>query len=134
MNIAITQNYVSCTNLPDVLRFLEHKPQQISGCRDRPEAIKPGHLLSAFVSALREARPSMLNKAQELAEQGWRCDAWEDLQEKINESDSSCCLESSGKRRKGVSVIEQAKVSHLMINESCLETEKEEGFMFSFSL
>jgi hypothetical protein len=135
MNIAITQNYVSCTNLPDVLRFLQHKPQQISGCRDRPEAIKPDQLLEAFVSSLRKHRPSLLTTAQELANQGWHCNAWEDdkPQGQLNEMDCNNSLESSAKRRKGTSVMEHAKQSHVIDDASHSETKKEEGgFMFSF--
>ena len=135
MNIAITQNYVSSTNLPDVLRFLEHKPQQISGCRDRAEAIKPDQLLEAFVSSLRKHRPSLLTTAQELANQGWHCNAWEDdkPQGQLNEMDCNNILESSAKRRKGTSVMEQAKQSHVIDDASHLEKKKEEeGFMFSF--
>ena len=134
MNIAITQNYVSSTNLPDVLRFLEQKPQQISGCRDRREAIKPDCLLKAFVSALREHHPPLLTQAQELAKQGWQCDAWNDdyLKGTRNGDGSSTCLESTGKRRKGKSVVEQAKLTLLTEDDSCAERKKDEGFMFSF--
>jgi hypothetical protein len=39
-SIAITQNYVSSANLPDVLTFLKHKPQQVSGwCHGEPEEL-----------------------------------------------------------------------------------------------
>jgi len=134
--MAITQNYVSSTNLSDVLRFLQHKPQQISGCRDRPEAIKPDRLLEAFVAALREHRPSLLAEAQECAKEGWRCDAWKDdnvTKSMIGGDSCSTCLESS--RKKGKSVVDQAKLSHMIDNddiESCNEMKKDGGFMFSF--
>ena len=40
--IAITQNYVSTSNLSDCLRFLREKVDQISGIRDRPgETLAP---------------------------------------------------------------------------------------------
>lgn len=35
VSLALTQNYVSSSNLSDVLRFLEVNKNQISGCRDR---------------------------------------------------------------------------------------------------
>jgi len=126
MNIAITQNYVSSTNLPDVLRFLEHKPQQISGCRDRPEAIKPDYLLESFVSKLRQHRPTLLSEAQELANQGWHCNAWKDATLEV------CDIESCDKRRKGISIIEQAKLSHAANDEPNSEMNHDSSFRFSF--
>lgn len=79
MNIAITHNYVSKSNLATVLRFLEYKQDQISGCRDREESIKPEFLKKAFEKALKEnGMEEMLIKAQEVASQGWSCRAWTD--------------------------------------------------------
>jgi hypothetical protein len=134
MNIAITQNYVSSTNLPDVLRFLEYKPQQISGCRDRPEAVKPDRLLLDFVSALREHQPLLLTQAQEVARKGWVCDAWKDDESHVTnvEDDSNCGLESFRKRRKGTSVVEQAKSSPVMVTDNGISCNKDKGFTFSF--
>lgn len=53
-NLALTQNYVSTSNLSDVLRFLRDKRDQVSGVRDRSEAIQPDHLYEEFVSALQQ--------------------------------------------------------------------------------
>ncbi len=52
VSIALTRNYVSASNLPDVLRFLDTKISQISGCRDRKEAVQPEELGREFRSAL----------------------------------------------------------------------------------
>ena len=66
-SIALTQNYVSASNLRDVLDFLEHKPDQISGVRDRAESVGAEQLLPRFVEALRERHPALLERV--LAEQ-----------------------------------------------------------------
>jgi hypothetical protein len=52
--IAVTHNYVSSSNLPNVLRFLRDKPDQISGVRDRAElgAVQPDALYKEFVGKL----------------------------------------------------------------------------------
>ena len=55
-SVALTRNYVSASNLPDVLRFLDTQVGQISGCRDRRgEAIAPEDLGREFRMALRGA-------------------------------------------------------------------------------
>ena len=63
-SVAITQNYVSASNLADVLDFLARKPDQISGVRDRPEAVDADLLREAFVAALAEAHPGPLAEAE----------------------------------------------------------------------
>ncbi len=78
MSIALTQNYVSRSNLPDVLRFLKTKPQQISGCRDRAEAIQPNTLLETFQSRLKEKHSVLLEESSLAADKGWLCAAWKD--------------------------------------------------------
>jgi hypothetical protein len=51
-------------NLPDVLRFLRDKRDQVSGCRDRPnKAIQPNCLYEEFVAALQRHYPDMLESA-----------------------------------------------------------------------
>ncbi len=52
ISVALTRNYVSASNLPDVLRFLDTRVSQISGCRDREEAVKPEQLGIEFRKAL----------------------------------------------------------------------------------
>lgn len=57
--IAITQNYVSTSNLVDCLRFLREKTDQISGIRDRPgEAVQPEEVYELFVARLAEVLPA----------------------------------------------------------------------------
>jgi hypothetical protein len=53
-NIALTQNYVSTSNLSDVLRFLRNKSDQISGCRDRLTALQPENFYEEFIRKLSE--------------------------------------------------------------------------------
>lgn len=74
INIAITHNYVSDSNLSNTLKFLETKREQISGCRDRQESIKPEHLSEEFQKALRQKFPDLLRKALEVPT--WTCRAW----------------------------------------------------------
>ena len=84
VNIAITHNYVSQSNLATVLRFLEYKEDQISGCRDREESIKPECLKRAFEEALlKHGFESILRDAKELAAKGWPCKAWTDDPDEI---------------------------------------------------
>ena len=108
--------------------------QQISGCRDRPEAIKPDHLLEEFVSVLRQHHPCLLEKAQERANQGWQCNAWENenLQAIAVGDTSSSYLETTERKRKTTSVLEQAKLSLLIDDDVCTESKKGGSFMFSF--
>lgn len=103
MSVALTRNYVSASNLPDVLRFLDTRKNQISGCRDRGEAIQPDELGTEFRRALTEAQPrqqndpeekkdcdgdtpkligrwvALLENAENEAKNGWGCAAWVDL-------------------------------------------------------
>jgi hypothetical protein len=85
-SVALTRNYVSASNLPDVLRFLDTKVGQISGCRDRrgEGAISPEDLGPEFRRALMEAA----------GEEGMEAD----------EDEKKCCdegLDSEAQRRKG---------------------------------
>lgn len=76
INIAVTHNYVSRSNLSNVLRFLVHKQAQISGCRDRKESIKPEDLFSEFRRVLMKHHPDWLEEASKTAEKEWTCPAW----------------------------------------------------------
>ena len=79
MSIALTQNYVSSTNLANVLRFLKTRPDQISGCRDRAgEAVSPDDLLKEFTQSLEKYRPDLLALAAPQAAKGFTCPAWID--------------------------------------------------------
>lgn len=83
--MAITHNYVAKSNLPNVLRFFSEKRDQVSGCRDRPEAIKPENLYEEFVAALEAKHPDWLKEA--LNEPNWTCAAWSRAPEVKNDSD-----------------------------------------------
>ena len=74
VNMAITHNYVAKSNLSSTLRFFSEKRDQVSGCRDRPEAIKPECLYEEFVAVLQEKYPQWLSEA--LNEPDWTCAAW----------------------------------------------------------
>ena len=67
-SLAITQNYVSRSNLPHVLSFLEEEPHLVSGL---PDADRP-LLYSRFVKVLRQACPEVLDQAQEERRQARR--------------------------------------------------------------
>ena len=83
MNLAVTHNYVSTTNLPTVLRFLQTKQELISGCRDRPnEAIQPSQLYKACTDLWKQTLPSSIyDKAMLQSQQGWTNAAWSDYHE-----------------------------------------------------
>ena len=74
-NVAITHNYVSKSNLGNVLHFFQDKIDQISGCRDRVESIKPEHLYEKFTKALESRFAEALDKAK--SQKGWTCAAWD---------------------------------------------------------
>ena len=74
INIAITHNYVSGSNLSSVFKFLDDKRDQISGCRDRDESIKPENLHQEFVNALQKSHPELVKRA--LDDPNWNCRAW----------------------------------------------------------
>lgn len=113
--IALTQNYVSQSNLSDVLRFLDKKPQQISGCRDRSEAIQPDKILRVFKDKLNEKLPHLVKEAEDSACRGWMCEAWTD--------DIGKDTAPNTKKVKK-SVLERAKIA--TDSPSC------QGFSFSF--
>jgi len=57
-SLALTHNYVSTSNLSDVLRFLRDKTDQISGVRDRnEEAVPPAEMHDLFVERLGAVLP-----------------------------------------------------------------------------
>ena len=62
-SVAITQNYVSESNLASVLHFLRSKPDQISGVRDRADAVPAERLEREFCAALRHHVPRALRAA-----------------------------------------------------------------------
>lgn len=131
MSVALTQNYVSASNLPDVLRFLKTKQQQISGCRDRQEAIQPEMLLGTFKDRLRDTRPSLLVKALDLAEKSWRCAAWTDYHESPD-LEKRNITGSKKSRKTQKSIVQRAKTRGDGLNLQQTESGSSSGFTFSF--
>ena len=87
VNVAITHNYVSRSNLGNVLRFLKCKEDQISGCRDRVDSVKPDKLHATFSTALQDQfgeETGWLAQAQQQAASHWTCKAWknDDLEDR----------------------------------------------------
>ena len=154
MSVALTRNYVSASNLSDVLRFLDTRVGQISGCRDRGEAIQPKALGAEFRKALRFGHSSpqcdteekkenesgctdasgkwadLLEKAEIDAKNGWRCAAWTDV------SQGESCTILKKEKGKGIrtSILEKAKLTNdeNRNNDSGVIARPCEGFSFSF--
>ena len=80
-NIAITHNYVSPSNLGNALKFFNEKQDQISGCRDRKESIKPEFIHDALIKVLQAKEPNHLKRAMQ--QTGWTCRAWENTKAEI---------------------------------------------------
>lgn len=116
INVAITHNYVGKYNLPSVLRFLREKEEQISGCRDREESIKPHELYHALHAQLEHLYPEILQNAL-LQSKRWVCPAWKDV-----------ASASGGRKRKNEQISHKSKLTKAIQN-SQLETS---GFSFSF--
>ena len=95
LNVAITHNYVSRTNLPNVLRFLREKQDQISGCRDRSEADQPHELYKVFSDLLLEYVPDLYRQA--MAVSRWTCAAWSN--EKMSSRDANDTASSNKRPR-----------------------------------
>ena len=117
-NCAVTHNYVSPSNLGNVLKFFVDKQDQISGCRDRSNSIKPEHLHAALVKALATAEPKILQKAQRQKE--WSCQAW-------TEKPTSEADRFADKNGAEDVVTSESRTSSVMAR-----TEKVSDFSFSF--
>ena len=123
MNIAITHNYVSASNLSNVLKFLDHYRDQVSGCRDRPESIKPETLYEEFVAALEQTHPQLL--AQALAERDWTCPAWKKTTTPTSGDEQENAKSTVSKNET------QGTVSAAPL--SVMDKAKSDGTLFSFS-
>ena len=110
-NIAITHNYVSRSNLSNVLRFLREKRDQVSGCRDRNESIKPERLYEEFVQTLQERYPQWLQEALDVPD--WTCRAWKKCISTMNEHpptvNGTSVVSSNAIATTTTSIIEKAK-------------------------
>jgi len=136
MSVALTQNYVSQSNLPDVLRFLRTKQNQISGCRDRAEAIQPIQMYDEFTSRLKECRPDLLMNAQRLADEGWHCAAWTDDPIKgLKEGGEKNHTKKKVAKTTGTSILQLAKDSQMNGvggKKDVVNSTSSCGFSFSF--
>ena len=135
LSVALTQNYASATNLGDVLRFLDTRVGQVSGCRDRPEAVRPEELGREFRAALRERRPDLLERGEEAAAAGWNCRAWSDEATPASGGDEKPTAEVA------TSILKRAKTSTVRTGsgdgkekegDSPGDGGKDAGFCFSF--
>lgn len=141
--IALTQNYVSHSNLSDVIRFLKTREQQISGIRDRPGiAVSPGNFYNEFKKVMSDKMKNIWDEAEEQANQGWKCKAWTD-QDEINESKSADNSaydgsQSTKKKKNKSSILEKAKTSSITVSSTISLNDEETttsnggGFTFSF--
>lgn len=113
LNIAITHNYVSASNLSSVLKFTDELRDQVSGCRDREDSIKPESLHEELVNVLRAEKLDLLERV--LQNPGWGCNAWgRTIDENVGEEKGS--VQNEAKRS---SVMSRAVV--------------DQGMQFSFS-
>lgn len=149
VSVALTRNYVSASNLPDVLRFLDTRVSQISGCRDRKDAVPPEELGHEFRKALLAAKKDtyeeekkcdddghatdlkgkwshLLEKAEKKSKEGWGCDAWVDLD--IN----SECGTNEGSGTPRSSILARAKQQQPACTTTETVTATSGGFSFSF--
>jgi len=141
----VTQNYVSARNLSDVFRFLKTRPAQISGCRDRTDAIAPEHLYEAFSTKIKDYDLELWNSAMKDSTTKWMCDAWKDNDDEEMKKEERTTRKK--KKKKKLSVLERAKLpslscsvgdgvcSSLMGNETkdaSLEICENDEFTFSF--
>ncbi len=131
-NIAITHNYVSPSNLGNALKFFREKQDQISGCRDRKESIKPEFIHDALVKELQVKEPQHLERA--VQQTGWTCRAWEEAEVITDDDDEKDSASKHKKRRidnghdrSKDDVVQKEELSSVMS-----KTERVPAFSFSF--
>ena len=90
----------------DVLRFLDSRVGQISGCRDRQEAIKPEDLGAELRKVLGDKRPELLQMGDEAKAKGWSCKAWTD---DINGAGDICDGAAKKRKKESSSILDKAK-------------------------
>jgi hypothetical protein len=132
-NIAVTHNYAGKSNLATVLRFLEKKQDQISGCRDRKESIKPESLLGEFCKVLQERFPVWLDDAQQRAKHGWSCPAWtDDCSNDESKEQKKQHFFLNGKRRRAEVESNNSVMAKARTAERADSPTATSGFSFSF--
>jgi len=161
VSVALTRNYVSGSNLSDVLRFLDTRVSQISGCRDRGEAVQPDDLGREFRKALSEVKDcrtdnlgeekkedgngeengrwtDLLERAEQKAKAGWGCDAWVDLPSTCpsicNAGRGECANEEKDEPTDSTrtSILARAKQSSSTVCGAGAISTSSEAFSFSF--
>jgi hypothetical protein len=133
VNVAITHNYVSRSNLPTVLRFMDKKQEQISGCRDRTESIKPEHLKEELhKSVVKHGHEDWWNQADAIAKERWICRAWTDEGSKQEDqgNPSTACKRKRKAQNKPNRVVKPFEKS--IISKAKMDTSSGTGFSFSF--
>ncbi|VEU39297.1 unnamed protein product [Pseudo-nitzschia multistriata] len=138
-NIAITHNYVSPSNLGNALKFFVEKQDQISGCRDRKESIKPEYIHGELVKALAIKEPDHLNRA--MKQTGWTCRAWEETPKSdetvITDDDEHSSSSNKNRNKRKIDSVqggnEQGTNKAEELPTSVMsKTEKVPAFSFSF--
>ena len=138
-SVALTQNYVSLSNLPDCLRFLRTRKSQISGCRDREEAVDPDRFYEEFLERVREGvGEKRAEEARQRSETGWDCGAWGDGDEDGDVNSVTAKRRDSNKVEtvtKMPSILSRAKgiVSERTGAETKEKTSQDAGFGFGFN-
>lgn len=103
-SVALTRNYVSASNLPDVLRFLDTRIGQISGCRDRlgEGAIAPEDLGREFRNAMllgeEDVFMTTVEEGQNQNEEDVACDD----EKKCDGDDGARCVHMTRRRTTGI--------------------------------
>lgn len=135
-NMAVTHNYVSPSNLGNVLKFFREKQDQISGCRDRTESIKPERLREEFLKALesREGSKDYLQKALEQTK--WTCRAWKNDESAVSQQQQVpellAASPTTSKKRPHTAENEDERNSTEKRQSVMAQTEKVAAFTFSF--
>ena len=131
-NIAITHNYISPSNLGNALKFFREKQDQISGCRDRKESIKPEFIHDALVQELKNKEPVHLDRA--MKQTSWTCRAWAETKEEavITDDDDEHPNNDETSKNKKRKIDDTGEVQKEALSSVMSKTEKVPAFSFSF--
>ena len=131
-NIAITHNYISPSNLGNALKFFREKQDQISGCRDRKESIKPEFIHDALVQELKDKEPVHLDRA--MKQTSWTCRAWAETKEEavITDDDDEHPNNDEASKNKKRKIDNAGEVQKEELSSVMSKTEKVPAFSFSF--
>lgn len=129
-NIAITHNYISPSNLGNALKFFREKQDQISGCRDRKESIKPEFIHDALVKELKIKEPTHLERA--MKQTTWTCRAWEDSKAEVITDDDDETKSGEASKNKKRKIDNAGETQKEELTSVMSKTEKVPAFSFSF--